>query len=297
MSEDCQSGHWTPSEWPLAGLAAAGLVAGEAFKAAMRRVRSFAIDVHMFDQQYAPTRSVALKLQAPRVTSHPLDLGEFDCVSAGAIAHATLFALARIPGIRGACRVIDDDVSDLTNLNRNALLRRSRVGLRKVTDLGTQNLGNLRVTGLPTRLSVDGAQELSLASSLLVGVDHIPTRWVVQNARPSWLSIGATSHSMAMVSFHENGLGCARCLHPVDDDRNDDPIPTLSIVSHWAGLMLAEMFLGHCAGNAVPAIRQSTCFWPLRPEAGRWDAPVPRRPHCPVCSEWRTDRGAGSGAG
>src|SRR2546427_44705 len=79
------------------------------------------------------------------------------------------------------------------------------------------------------------------APAVLVGVDDIPSRWEVQAARPLWLGVGATTHYSAMASYHVPGLGCARCLHPKDEP-GGGLIPTVSFVSHWAGLWLASLF-------------------------------------------------------
>ena len=59
-----------------------------------------------------------------------------------------------------------------------------------------------------------------LAARVVVGVDHIPSRWAVQDAGPEWLGIGATSHYELQVTEHPLGWPCARCLHPHDDEGN-----------------------------------------------------------------------------
>ncbi|MBL7466181.1 hypothetical protein INQ08_23460, partial [Escherichia coli] len=92
-------------------------------------------------------------------------LGAFDLVSGGAIANAALFALLRTPDIRGRCRVIDDDESALSNLNRNALLLRSGLGTAKVTDLARHGC-DLQIEPLVERYR-DGQP---LAAVVLLGV-------------------------------------------------------------------------------------------------------------------------------
>ena len=103
-----------------------------------------------------------------------------------------------------------------------------------------------------------------LAVSVLVGVDDIPSRWLVQRANPEWLGIGATTHWSAMASFHQLGLGCAEYLHPVDDP-NDAPIPTVAFVSFWAGLLTAAYFIRHLSGN-LRATEQQTYVTPFGAE-------------------------------
>jgi hypothetical protein len=44
-----------------------------------------------------------------------------------------------------------------------------------------------------------------LAPHVPVGVDHIPTRWLVQQM-PRWFGVGATTHWSAGTSFDEREL-------------------------------------------------------------------------------------------
>ncbi len=283
-------GRWTDSGSPFGALAAAGLAAGEAFKAALGRLRDYAINWTAFDLLFAPTREAIVELAPARTPSPTGDLGAFDCISGGAIVQAALYALARIPGARGAVRIVEPDVSDMTNLNRNALLRRSRIGMAKAVDLAEMQLGEMRVTPIVARY--DSALRSSFgqhAPSVLVGVDDIPTRWEVQAARPSWLGVGATTHYSAMASYHVSGLGCARCLHPRDEP-GGAPIPTVGFVSHWAGLWLASLFARERIGARPPAVKQCLYFTSLRADspAAIWVGPVQPRADCPLkCATWK----------
>ena len=75
---------------------------------------------------------------APPDTPTGSALGAFDCVSGGAIIHAALYVLSRIPGVVGRSRVIEPDRADLTNLNRYMMLLRSHLDrrTRKAEDFG-----------------------------------------------------------------------------------------------------------------------------------------------------------------
>jgi hypothetical protein len=117
--------------------------------------------------------------------------------------------------------------------------------------------------------------------SVLVGVDDIPARWLVQRASPAWLGIGATTHWSAMASFHEAGLGCAECLHPLDDP-STAAIPTVAFVSFWAGLLLATYFLRQVSGRPAEAAEQQIYMTPFRAENAIVSV-VPKRPGCPSC--------------
>ena len=84
---------------------------------------------------------------------------------------------------------------------------------------------------------------LPLAKAVLVGVDDIPTRWLVQRADPDWLGIGAATTASAMASLPRPGPRVRGVpLHPADDP-GDAPIPTVAFVSFWTGLLTAGYFL------------------------------------------------------
>jgi hypothetical protein len=181
--------------------------------------------------------------------------------------------------------VIEPDFADLTNLNRYMLLLRSHVGAQKAIDLEEVCAGTgLEITPAPERFGPETASSLSLRDVVLVGVDDIPSRWVVQRTWPAWLGVGATTHWSAMASFHVSGTnGCAECLHP-DDEPTNDPIPTVAFVSFWAGLLTATYFLRHRAGALGAALLDQQIYvTPVRPESPIW-AIVPKRSGCATCA-------------
>src|SRR4051794_8887111 len=154
-------------------------------------------------------------LRLPKLALVPgVELPEFDVVSAGAITHACFFNLLRIQGAGGSARVFDGDRSEETNLNRYALQRRSTLGQAKVrtlADLASESLG---IEAVESRLDERLAARIRLRERVLVGVDHIPSRWMAQRHSREWLCVAGTSHFTAMVSEHEPGTPCAACLHP-----------------------------------------------------------------------------------
>jgi hypothetical protein len=215
------------------------------------------------------------------------DLGPIDTVSGGAIIQAALFALARVVNLRAIVRVIEPETADATNLNRYALLRRSSLDLPKAEALAAMSarglLGGIDVKPVVMRYDRSTPAALGgLAGAVLVGVDHIPTRWATQKARPSWLGVGATSHYSAMSSDHARFTPCTWCLHPADEP-DVGPIPTVAFVSHWAGLLLAWRLVRHGLGLAVDTSRQYDFFTPLRPDlpAAIWRSPIAPRLDCP----------------
>jgi len=262
--------------WPLGAMAGAAVVAAEAFNIAMRKVRMFARSPVLFDDLFAPIADTRVTL-APATTPTLHNLGLFDLISGGAISHAVLYAVAHIPAVRGVARVLEPDIAEFSNLNRYALLLTDHIGFSKSTQLAELPLGGLTLIPAPVRYE-NAATNGPLAKSVLVGVDHIPTRWNVQRAQPNWLGVGATTHWSAMASFHKPGNPCAACLHPYDDP-TDGPIPTVAFVSFMAGLQLASYFL-QSAGDGSPSSQQTYITMP-RPNS-LWRGPVAWHPRCPV---------------
>jgi hypothetical protein len=275
---------WKAAQWPLGGMVAAVLGATEAFKIALRKLQHHARNPELIVRLFAPAIDVTFAVGRPG-TAVTSALGEFDCVSGGAITQAALYVLTRLPGVRGRARVIEPDDADLSNLNRYMLLLQSHLGEQKAKDLeAICARTGLMIEPVAKRYEPAEVDAIALSASVLVGVDDIPSRWLVQRARPEWLGIGATTHWSAMASFHvpETG-GCAECLHPLDDPTNA-PIPTVAFVSFWAGLLIATYFLRHRSGELGDApLDQQIFLTPLRPENPVW-AVVPQRSGCATCT-------------
>jgi hypothetical protein len=273
--------RWQAGQWPLGGMVAAALAATEVFKVAIKTLEHLARNPGRMETVFADATEIEFTL-ATADTPTCSQLGDFDCVSGGAIIHAALYVLARIPGVNGHTRVIEPDHAALSNLNRYMLLVHSHLETRKAEDLAVICAGTgLDIEPVNERYERRHVGCMKFASSLLVGVDDIPTRWLVQRANPEWLGIGATTHWSAMASFHQLGLGCAECLHPLDDP-NDAPIPTVAFVSFWAGLLTAAYFLRYLGGDLRGATEQQIYLTSFRPE-NPFRSAVPKRVKCPSC--------------
>lgn len=281
-----QSAGWSGLDWPLGGICAGVLVASEAFRIAMRRLANHARARDYFDELYAETADATFAL-APENTPKTISLPHFDLVSGGAIANAALFALARLPGVVGSGRVLDDDVSALSNLNRNALLVRSALEIAKVTDLARRAKG-IAIDPEPVRYVMG----MPVAPIVLVGVDDIPSRWAVQAAAPYWLGVGATEGFAVLVSSHTPGQACVGCLHPAAASPTG-PIPTAAFVSLLSGLLLVARWL-RSLGLEGPALADQQAFInALRPEGWTYGAmPIAPNSNCPVGCAASTTRTA-----
>jgi len=236
-------------DWPIGALLAAVSAAPEALRAALQRIASTTGHHLNVEFDTRPGRPVRIGLSDPAVLRAPVELGNVDVISGGAITNATVYALLRVPEVSGFLRVIEPETLDLTNLNRYALSRRSDEERPKAEILEGYSQDSLNISGKQARFDDTWPALLgSLAPRVLTGVDHIPTRWAIQHAAPRWLQVSGTSHFLAMASSHHPDGPCAGCAHAVDE-HGDDPIPTISFVSLWAGILQALDLLNEASGS------------------------------------------------
>jgi hypothetical protein len=217
-------------------------------------------------------------------TGSPVRLGNVDAISGGAITQAALYALLRMPKVTGMLRIIEHDLLAISNLNRYALARACMLNWPKAAVLQAFGTPGLRTIGDTVQLDTDSLPGLEpMAPRLLVGVDHIPSRWLAQRAAGyGWVCVGSSSHDFVLVSTHPPGRACAGCAHPRDDDFTGD-IPTISFVSFWAGLVQALELLAEAGGQA-PTWSRSTEIWPFGLDNPHGIRPYPQATvsGCPV---------------
>lgn len=234
----------TEFDWPMGALASAVLVAAEVAKMAARNLAPLSRDPGAVMERFAASRQARFVL-AEESTPKLGSLGEFTAISAGAVTNGLFYALARIPDVLGRMTTYDSDKSEASNLNRNMLLLRSLLGGAKVDLLehfghGIKIVPKLR---LFTEADLD-----ELTGRVLVGVDHLPSRWLLAKGRYDWMGVGATEHFNVLSSVHYPFSGCPACLHP-HDEAGPDITPTIAHVSFLAGLILAADLIVDVAGS------------------------------------------------
>jgi molybdopterin/thiamine biosynthesis adenylyltransferase len=235
---------------PFGGILAGVALAAESLRCALRLLAE-RTGVEP-SREHSLIASSDIRMQLNPLHAGPLDIGDVDVISGGAITNASLFALLRWPYLKGRVRVVDDDTPEPSNLNRYALLRRGHVESQrtKVSILSSYATKNLAIEGSEQRfIPTTVPRLLPLRDRVLVGVDDIPSRWLVARHAPSWICVAGTTHFAAMVSEHNADGPCAGCLHPRDDPEKGD-IPTASFVSQLAGYLQAYRLLANVAGAA-----------------------------------------------
>ena len=233
----------TEFDWPMGAMAAGVLVAAEVSKMAARSLAPISTDPAAARASFACSRAARLIL-ADEDTPKLASLGNFTAISAGAVTNGLVFALARLPDIWGRVEVYDSDRSDGTNLNRNMMLLQRFLGLTKV-ELFEHFGHGLKVIAHPRRFIEPDL--CGLRGRVAVGVDHIPSRWLLARGRYDWMGVGATSHFNVLSSFHYPFSGCPACLHP-HDEAGPEITPTIAHVSFLAGLLLATDLIVDVAG-------------------------------------------------
>jgi molybdopterin/thiamine biosynthesis adenylyltransferase len=270
---------WTGTA-PFGALLAATAAGAETFRFLVRRLAVTRSLELLREHRVGPPLPSALTL--PQVPSGPIDMGAVDAISAGALTTAMTYALLRIPEAQAEVRLIDADIGALSNLNRYLLLRRSLLGQPKAAALAGYATSLLRISAHCERFDDETLADLvPLASHVVMGVDDIPSRWLVQQNTSHWVGVAATSHLEVVVSEHMPDSACAGCLHPHDDEGDEQAIPTVSFVSAFAGFLLAYRLIRAVSAGPEPSATLAYPFNLSAPLAVK-AIPLAPRPDCPV---------------
>lgn len=233
----------TEFDWPMGAMAAAVLVAAEVSKMVVRNLARLSTDPGECLKRFAKSDRARLIL-AEEGTPKLASVGDFTAISAGAVTNGLFYSLARLPDLLGRVRVYDSDSSDPSNLNRNMMLLRDLLHLSKVGLLEHFGRG-LKVCPVPSLFTETDLE--SLRGRVMVGVDHVPSRWLLARGRYDWMSVGATEHFNVQSSVHYPFSGCPGCLHP-HDEAGPEITPTIAHVSFLAGLLQAVNLIADVAG-------------------------------------------------
>jgi sulfur-carrier protein adenylyltransferase/sulfurtransferase len=215
------------------------------------------------------------------------------CIGAGGLGSPSSMYLAAA-GV-GTIGVIDDDVVDASNLQRQILHGTDRVGIAKVESAETTLRGlnpDVKVDKHRTRITSDNALSLIAPYDVIVdGADNFATRYLVNDAalRLAKPVIHASIFRFEgqVTVFPATGSPCYRCLYPQPPPAEEAPscaeAGVLGVLPGIMGVLQAteaiKLILGlgeTLAGRLVVYDAIKTRFRELR---------LRRDPRCPTCGD------------
>jgi len=213
-------------------------------------------------------------------------------LGAGGLGSPTALYLAAA-GV-GTIGLVDNDVVDLSNLQRQVIHTTERIGVAKV-DSAEQAIKALNpdveVVKYRTRLDASNIMEIIAGWDIIVdGVDNFPTRYLLNDASVR-LQIPVVSASILgfdgqLSVFKPYDGPCYRCLFPVPPPAELAPScganGVLGVLPGTMGLLQATEVVKLIVGAGEPAIGRLLLYDALA--ATLTEVKVRRDPQCAVCS-------------
>ena len=214
------------------------------------------------------------------------------CLGAGGLGSPIALYLAAA-GV-GTLGIVDDDVVDLSNLQRQVIHTTAGVGTPKV-DSAEQAIKDLNpdvnVVKYQTRLDASNIMEIIEGYDVIVdGVDNFPTRYLLNDAS---VRLQIPVVSAAILGF-EGQLSvfapydgpCYRCLFPVPPPAELAPScganGVLGVLPGTMGLLQATEVIKLILGEGDPLIGRLLMYDALA--ATVTEVRVRRDPECPICA-------------
>ena len=222
-------------------------------------------------------------------------------IGAGGLGSPAAFYLAAA-GI-GHLTLIDDDVVDKSNLQRQILHIDARVGMAKTesASIALRALNpSVELRTNKTRLLADNVEALIRDHDVVIdGADNFPTRYLL-NAACRQLQIplvyGAVHRFTGQVSVFDSrdaASPCYRCLFPEPPAAEDAPncaeAGVLGVLPGMIGLLQATEAIKLVLGIGAPLTGRLLCYDALA--AAFRELRLPRDPQCPGCGEHAIFRG------
>jgi molybdopterin/thiamine biosynthesis adenylyltransferase/rhodanese-related sulfurtransferase len=213
-------------------------------------------------------------------------------LGAGGLGAPTALYLAAA-GV-GTLGIVDDDVVDVSNLQRQVIHSTSRVGERKVDSAETyiKDLNpDVNVVKYPVRMDASNIMEIVEGYDVVVdGLDNFPTRYLLNDASVR-LKIPVVSASILgfdgqLSVFAPYEGPCYRCLYPVPPPVELAPScganGVLGVLPGTMGLLQATEVVKLVVGIGEPLIGRLLLYEAL--SATFTELKVRRDPECPICS-------------
>jgi molybdopterin/thiamine biosynthesis adenylyltransferase/rhodanese-related sulfurtransferase len=194
----------------------------------------------------------------------------------------------------GTLGLVDDDVVDLSNLQRQVIHTTDRIGTPKVDSAEEAIKGlnpDVNVVKYATRLDASNIMEIIEGYDVIVdGVDNFPTRYLLNDATVR-LQIPVVSASILgfdgqLSVFKPYDGPCYRCLYPVPPPAELAPScganGVLGVLPGTMGLLQATEVIKLVTGAGEPLIGRLLLYEALG--ATFTELKVRRDPECAVCS-------------
>ncbi|HEV7807360.1 MAG TPA: molybdopterin-synthase adenylyltransferase MoeB [Solirubrobacteraceae bacterium] len=213
-------------------------------------------------------------------------------LGAGGLGSPTALYLAAA-GV-GTIGIVDDDVVDLSNLQRQVIHTTDRIGVPKVdsAEITMKALNpDVNVVKYETRIDASNIMEIIEGYDVIVdGVDNFPTRYLLNDASVR-LKIPVVSASILgfdgqLSVFAPYDGPCYRCLYPVPPPAELAPScganGVLGVLPGTMGLLQATEVVKLVVGAGEPLIGRLLLYEALG--ATFTELKVRRDPECAICS-------------
>src|SRR3954469_11341252 len=212
-------------------------------------------------------------------------------IGAGGLGAPSAFYLAAA-GV-GTLGIVDDDVVDESNLQRQVIHNTERVGMPKTESarLSIQALNpDVDVIEHNTRLDADNILEIIEDYDLIVdGADNFPTRYLLNDAsvrlRKPVVSASILAFEGQISTFVPYEGPCYRCLYPVPPPpelaRRCGAAGVLGVMAGVMGLLQANEVIKLVVGIGEPLIGRLLLYDSLGTHFT--ELKVRRDPECPIC--------------
>ena len=214
-------------------------------------------------------------------------------IGAGGLGAPSAFYLAAA-GV-GTLGIVDDDVVDESNLQRQVIHNTERVGMPKTESarLSIEALNpDVEVVEHRTRLDADNILEIIEDYDVIVdGADNFPTRYLLNDAsvrlRKPVVSASILAFDGQISTFVPYEGPCYRCLYPVPPPPEMAPscgaAGVLGVMAGVMGLLQANEVIKLVAGIGEPLIGRLLLYDSLGTRFT--ELKVRRDPDCPICGE------------
>src|SRR5687767_13750762 len=194
----------------------------------------------------------------------------------------------------GTLGIVDNDVVDLSNLQRQVAHSNDRIGVPKVdsAEISVHEINpDVKVEKYPVRLGADNIMEIIEGYDVIVdGLDNFPTRYLLNDASVR-LQIPVVSAAILgfegqLSVFHPYEGPCYRCLFPQPPPAELAPScganGVLGVLPGTMGLLQATEVIKMIVGAGDPLVGRLLMYDALA--ATTTELKVRRDPDCPICS-------------